>query len=104
MSLTPRFYPNWGLSDEACAAVGAFLRLDRRIKVATLSGNRVTDDGARACYAALGLMVCCAGRGLDPRVCSAELPVLSSAQGVRKQLLCMGLSLTMLQRNKHHRR
>lgn len=42
-----RFYPGWGLPDDACAAVGAFLRLDRRIRVATLSSNRVADDGAR---------------------------------------------------------
>jgi hypothetical protein len=39
------YYPGWGLSDEAAAALGAFFRLDRRIRVATLSGNRVADDG-----------------------------------------------------------
>jgi hypothetical protein len=42
----PRYYPGWGLSDDACAAVGEFLRIDRRIRVAALSGNRVTNEGA----------------------------------------------------------
>lgn len=39
-------YSGWGLGDDGCAAVGAFLRLDRRVRSAALAGNRVGDDGA----------------------------------------------------------
>lgn len=39
------YYPGWGLSEASCAAVGEFLRRDKRIKVVTLSGNSITDDG-----------------------------------------------------------
>jgi hypothetical protein len=39
------YYPGWGLSDEGCLAVGEFLRRDGRIKVMTLSGNAIRDDG-----------------------------------------------------------
>jgi len=39
------YYPGWGLSEASCAAVGEFLRLDKRIKVMTLSGNSIADDG-----------------------------------------------------------
>lgn len=39
------YYPEWGLTDDGCAAIGEFLRRDRRIKAMTLSGNSITDEG-----------------------------------------------------------
>jgi hypothetical protein len=39
------YYPQWGLSEQGCAAVAEFLRRDKRIKVMTLSGNGIRDDG-----------------------------------------------------------
>jgi hypothetical protein len=39
------FYPEWGMSEEACAALAAFLRRDRRIKAMTLGGNSISDEG-----------------------------------------------------------
>jgi hypothetical protein len=39
------YYPQWGLSEQGCAAVGEFLRRDKRVKVMTLSGNAIRDEG-----------------------------------------------------------
>jgi hypothetical protein len=39
------YYPQWGLSEQGCAAVAEFLRRDKRIKVMTLSGNAIRDEG-----------------------------------------------------------
>eukprot|EP00879_Flechtneria_rotunda_P010797 GHRR01011283.1.p1 GENE.GHRR01011283.1~~GHRR01011283.1.p1 ORF type:complete len:361 (+),score=128.43 GHRR01011283.1:160-1242(+) len=48
------YYPGWNVSVAGCAAVGEFLRLDKRIKVMTLSGNDITDEGAE--FIAEGLL------------------------------------------------
>lgn len=39
------FYPAWGLTPGGCAALGAFLRRDTRIKVMTLADNSIGDEG-----------------------------------------------------------
>lgn len=39
------YYPGWTLTVAGCAAVAAFLRRDKRIKVMTLSSNKINDDG-----------------------------------------------------------
>eukprot|EP00775_Hariotina_reticulata_P010319 gene10319-10476_t len=39
------YYPAWGVSEEGCAAVGEFLRRDKRMKVMTLAGNDIRDEG-----------------------------------------------------------
>lgn len=38
-----------------CAAIGEFLRRDRRIKVVTLSGNSINDEGEHSQHARLHL-------------------------------------------------
>jgi hypothetical protein len=39
------YYPAWGVSEEGCAALGEFLRRDKRMKVMTLAGNDIRDEG-----------------------------------------------------------
>ena len=63
------YYPGWGLNDEGCIAVGEFLRRDSRIKVMTLSGNAIKDDGewgvtwmvvGRCCFVVTAVAYFCA--------------------------------------------
>lgn len=65
----------WGLTEASCAAVGAFLQRDRRIKVMTLSGNSITDDGECTCTADAHqpgrLLVAAAAAAFLSMVCSA---------------------------------
>jgi hypothetical protein len=48
------YYPGWGISDAGCTALSAFLRLDRRMRSADLSGNKITDEGAAQRLSAQG--------------------------------------------------
>jgi hypothetical protein len=53
------YYPQWGLSEQGCAAVAEFLRRDKRIKVMTLSGNAIRDEGEVDSRHCLQLLLAC---------------------------------------------
>ncbi len=42
------YYRDWGVSEEGCVALAEFMRHDRRMRIMTLSGNHISDEGA--CY------------------------------------------------------